>query len=53
MNLLQANVLHSVTLHVGEVMFRFRLEATELQLLPVGIRSKQVAYSVVAVNERN
>jgi len=51
MNLLQANVLHSVKLHVGEAMLRFRLDTIEEQLLPAGTWSKQVAYSVVTVKK--
>jgi len=52
MNLLQANVLHSVKLHVGEEMLRFRLAKIEEQLLPEGTWSEQVAYSVVTANEK-
>jgi len=52
MNSLQANVLHSVKLHIGELMFGYRLEVNEEQLLPAGTWSKQVAYSVVAATEK-
>ena len=51
MNLLQAKVLHSVKLHVGEEMLRLRLDTIEEQLLPEGTWSEQVAYSVVTVKE--